>query len=817
MKNENMNNNLIKKELTSGITVYPILKYLEELFGYKQMIQIIDPLGLTISYLLEKNNWISFEYYNLLLDKLVNVTNDRRAPFKVYLTTDSTNIINDFISVIYPANLFKSTGFGYKFLFNLLIHKWISKISNFKILSFKQNFIKLQFESKNGYKPNKNACLSLKGFLICLANVYGFPSPKIKDINTLFFNKDSCIYKLAWKSNKNWGLLVFPLTILTFMSINIFLVYKNTFNFNKFSFTFLMTVVILFLINKVFDIINNIKNNKIEHDKDQSIFEAIEKIEKEHNNHILKEIELEEKNKYLIIVDHLRKLITNEIYFYPVLFEINKILIREFNFFKGAYFQFDIKDGFFILNFELNNENADNMKDNIKIDVSDMKISFSNYQDIKNLNFPINFEEFCNYIKRDNKKSIKPLINENNIYVYIISIEISDAILGFFILFSYGKSNISEMIINDLFLNIKEQLRIGYQKISTRNVIENILSSIPAYVLIFSIDNYQIRYVNNTFISSFPGIQEKYTKDDIIGRELSTLPLFTQEVNENIKKFIKKSPSEYSIESYEINFGLNIIEYNLFLIPQDKESERLAGIIMNDITEAKYFQQHLLNNEKLIALGRVATGIAHEINNPLYAILANAEEIADYKKINKESKKYAEEIIELVMNVSNIIKDLSIYSKTLRKEESADVDLNAVIEESLKLVKYSSNFLEVKINKKLDKIPTLKLTKGEMQQVFINLFNNAIYAMDGKGELKITSEYKNKNIFISISDTGSGINENDQKHIFDLFFTTKEPGKGTGQGLNIVKRILDKYNAKIEFKSEVNKGTVFYLTFNVKK
>ncbi len=816
MKNDNDSNNLTKNELISGITVYPILRYLEELYGYKEMIQIVQPLGLSIPYLLEKNNWISFEYYNLLLDKLVNVTNDKYAPFKVYLTSDSTNIINDFISVSSPSNLFKSTDFGYKFLFNLLIHKWISKISNFKILSFKKNFIKLEFTPKDGYVPNTNACLALKGYLICLANVYGFPSPKIKDINTLPFKKETCIYKVVWKSEKNLGILVLLLTSLCIISINFFLLFKNIFNINEFILFLLSSSIIILSINKIFDFINNIKNNKIEYNKDQSIFEAIEKIEKDYDKHILKEIELEERNKYLIIIDHLRKLINNEIYFYPVLFEINRILISEFNFYKGAYYQFNNKDGYFILNFELNNEN-NTTKNKFKIDLSDLKITFSQYKEIKKHNFPINFEEFCKYTKYDYKKISESLINDGNICAYIISIEISDVILGFFILFSNCKLNISEILINDLFENIKEQLRIGYQKISSRNVIENILSSIPAYVLIFNIDNFQIRYVNNTFISSFPGIHDKYTKDDIIGIELFSLPFFTHAVKENIKRYLKKSSSEYSIESYEINLGLNIIEYNLFLISQNKESERLAGIIMNDITEAKYFQQHLLNNEKLIALGRVASGIAHEINNPLYAILANAEEISEHKKINMQLKKYAEEIIELVMNVSNIIKDLSIYSKTLRKEEAVDVDLNNVIEESLKLVKYSSNFLEVKIIKELSNIPTIKLTKGEMQQVFINIFNNAIYAMEGKGVLKITSEYKKNNILISISDTGCGISIDDQKHIFDLFFTTKELGKGTGQGLNIVKRILDKYNASIEFKSEVNKGTIFYLTFNVKK
>ncbi|MBA7707229.1 Signal transduction histidine-protein kinase AtoS [subsurface metagenome] len=238
---------------------------------------------------------------------------------------------------------------------------------------------------------------------------------------------------------------------------------------------------------------------------------------------------------------------------------------------------------------------------------------------------------------------------------------------------------------------------------------------------------------------------------------------------------------------------------------------------MNDITDAKYFQQHLFINEKLLALGRVAIGIAHEINNPLYAVLANAEQISDDKNINEESKEYAKEIIDHIMYISNIIKDLSSYSKSLRKEEYTEIDLNKVIEESLKLVKYSTNYLDVTVNTKFSKLPDFYAAKGEMQQIFINLFNNAVDAMNGAGELKITSKYKDKEILISVSDTGYGISKENQKHIFDLFFTTKDPGKGTGQGLHIVKKILQKYNSEINLKSKEGKGTTFYLKFKTDK
>lgn len=808
-------NKYTKKEFLSGITIYPILKYLEELYGYKEMIQIVESIGLSISYLLNKSNWVSFDYYNLLLERLIEKTEDQEAPLKVYLNLDPQAIIKDYLSVIYPANLFISSDLDGKFLFNLMVHRWISKIGDYEILFSKKSSILIKILPKEGYKQNIYTCLSFKGFLIYLTKVLKLQSPEVKETGLFNFRKEHCIYKITWREKNKLIFLLPAIISVILFGTNILLYIKKVLKTDQFVFFSLLIIILLLIINKISNIIRDYKKNISSENKSRSIIDAIDQIEKDFNKRIIKEIELEEKNKYLMIINNLSKMINNEIYFNPILFEINKILITEFDFYKGVYYLYDSKQEKFILNFELDNKNivGYNLQE---LDLSSVKISFDEYRDIKKLSFPISLKDLNKIIKIVPKKLLNILDRNQNDLVYSIPIEISEINFGFFLLFKSSRLNISIKTIDKLFYNIRELLRIGYKKISSRNIIENILSSIPASVVIFNVDNYQVQYINDIFISSLPKIQRNYTKNDIIGIDLFSLPYFTDQVKVNITKFIKKKPSEGDVEQHEINLGTNIIEYNLFLISQDRESGRLAGIIMNDITEAKYFQEHLFNNEKLIALGKVASGIAHEINNPLYAILADAEELADFKGIDEESKKLAEEIVELVMIVSNIIKDLSVYSKTLRKEDLVDVDLNTIIDESLKLVKYGSNFLEIDVYKELSKIPTIKATKGEMQQVFINLFNNAIDAMGGKGVLKISSEYKNNKILITVFDTGCGIKKDDQKHIFDLFFTTKEPGKGTGQGLHIVKRILNKYNANIKFNSEIDRGTKFYLTFQIK-
>jgi len=282
---------------------------------------------------------------------------------------------------------------------------------------------------------------------------------------------------------------------------------------------------------------------------------------------------------------------------------------------------------------------------------------------------------------------------------------------------------------------------------------------------------------------------------------------------ESIERAARDLEPDGKASVQETTQGSTVYGYSLFSLPADSAEGRLAGIIITDISDAKYFQNNLLINQKLLALGRVASGIAHEINNPLYAVLANAEEIADDASASEQTRVLAGEIVEHVVNVSSVIKDLSNYSKTLRREERGDIDVNAVIDESLVLVRYGSNLMQVDIVRDLAPLPPVRAAKGEMQQVLINIVNNAIQAMEGKGTLTIRTRQEAGRVEVAISDTGRGIAEADMPFIFDLFFSTKGPGQGTGQGLYIVRKILALNDGTIAVRSTPGAGATFTLGF----
>ncbi|MCK4796085.1 MAG: GHKL domain-containing protein [Spirochaetes bacterium] len=802
-----------KQELNCGVNVIPVLIYLENLFGQKKMCDIVEPLGLPVSFLLNKRNWVSYDYYIALFEKLIETTRDKRAPFKAPFSMKPQSIFEDFYYATYSTLLLGSPKQGYKLAFSKVFYKRYTKIGDFEILSSSKNTLTVKYTLKKGYKQNEYNCLAIRGFIASFTIAYGLPPANVEHLQCAAEGADSCIYTIRWEKRKKWGKLLGLSLFLATMGFEFFF-YNKIFHFKDILIT-ISAYSIIFLLIKCFRYFRKIRHNEVfNYEQNNSILDAMQKIEKNYNEILITKSKLEERNKYLRVINKINKIVTEAFHFNLLLNVTAKILLDRLDFKKGAYFLYDYKANIFNSTFQMNNKVHMKEKDQI---ISSIKIEILNeeYLEMKQNGYAFLSDDLKDLIKFNSNDLIEWLeIGVNNI-IYMIPVEIRNVYLGFFLFLADVDSKTSKDVILSLFENISSLLKIGYQKISTRYVIENILSSIPACVLIFNHKDYKIRYSNNMLFSSFPKISENYSNDNIIGNSLFSVLPFDEAAKNNIINIIDGITPREKTEAFEINLNSIVIQYSLFNISQYHEGEKLIGIILTNITEAKSFQQKLFINEKLLALGRVASGIAHEINNPLYGVLASAEEISDDQNLSKETRGYAEEIIEHVMNVSNIIKDLSAYSKTLRKEEYDEVDLNIVIQEALKLIKYSSNFLEVDVVTKLSSIPEIKATKGEMQQIFINLFNNAIQSMAGKGKLEIATKYKNKTVFINVSDTGKGISKDTLPYIFDLFFTTKKSDEGTGQGLHIVKKIVDMYNGSIKVKSKVNNGTSFFITFPI--
>ena len=228
--------------------------------------------------------------------------------------------------------------------------------------------------------------------------------------------------------------------------------------------------------------------------------------------------------------------------------------------------------------------------------------------------------------------------------------------------------------------------------------------------------------------------------------------------------------------------------------------------------------------EKMATVGRMAAGIAHEINNPLQMITNQAgwigellpEEDPALVKNLDEYQKAVEQIKHHVRRAGTITHRLLGFSRKISAEKQS-VQLNELLEEALSFVEREAGYNNIAIVRNFrEDLPTTMTDGPQLQQVFLNLINNAIDAVGQGGRLEIATAVDDKGrLVVEIADNGPGIRPENIKQIFDPFFTTKEPGKGTGLGLYISYDIVQKLGGTIQVTNRQSGGAVFTISLPV--
>lgn len=230
--------------------------------------------------------------------------------------------------------------------------------------------------------------------------------------------------------------------------------------------------------------------------------------------------------------------------------------------------------------------------------------------------------------------------------------------------------------------------------------------------------------------------------------------------------------------------------------------------------EMRKSQENLVKSEKTARIGTLAEGIAHEINNPLQVIYGMTEIIAEEEDIS-EVRKYCRDILDAAERIKRIVHGLAYYSSETLAKVVEWIDLNEIIEDGIEMLKHSPKLFEVHLRVQLNEIPEIEGNREELQQVIVNILHNALGAMEGDGDLSISSQEMDHSIVIEIKDTGKGISNDNLESIFVPFFTTEGFGARTGLGLYIVHKIIKKYEGTIEIESIEGKGTKVTLKFPI--
>jgi len=237
------------------------------------------------------------------------------------------------------------------------------------------------------------------------------------------------------------------------------------------------------------------------------------------------------------------------------------------------------------------------------------------------------------------------------------------------------------------------------------------------------------------------------------------------------------------------------------------------------LLQMRDLQAELIQSEKLAGIGTLAAGIAHEISSPLFGIMGLAEAIREEDELELV-RGYAAEIVEYTQNIRDVVQDLSGYSRTADREYLTTVALAQVIEDAVRLVARSLKFGEDRVELSLEEGLYLQARTSEVQQVFVNLVKNGVEAVlegdaHASGRVRVAAGRGPSHIWASVRDDGPGIPEDRHAMIFDPFYTTKAPGRGTGLGLNIVYRIVTKYRGSVSVESAPGAGTTFHVRFPV--
>jgi two-component system NtrC family sensor kinase len=244
------------------------------------------------------------------------------------------------------------------------------------------------------------------------------------------------------------------------------------------------------------------------------------------------------------------------------------------------------------------------------------------------------------------------------------------------------------------------------------------------------------------------------------------------------------------------------------------EFTNLARALNNMLMELRRREEQLIDTRKMAAIGNLTAGIAHELNNPLNNISLTAEALIDeFDEWSREEKlKMLNVIFGQVERAGATVANLLDFTR--RDEESFEnISLNEVLDSTVKLVANEISLNNITLDLRLhDNLPPIKGNAHNLQQVFINLFLNAIQSMPDGGRLGIKSYTENSSIKIDVSDTGVGIPEENLDKVFEPFFTTKDVGKGTGLGLSVSYGIIKKHRGTIMVDSKPGKGTTFSIT-----
>src|SRR5579859_1820803 len=355
-----------------------------------------------------------------------------------------------------------------------------------------------------------------------------------------------------------------------------------------------------------------------------------------------------------------------------------------------------------------------------------------------------------------------------------------------------SKGNIAQ--IRGLMLDVTEQKSFQSQLQRERDFNQKILNTTQSMILVLDTTGL-ISYANRRCYEA------GYREDELIGHRL--VDWVEPSHRKDFDAALETTAHGQQVENLELQVRRSdgtMGHFSISLSPMRDEQDAVNSlvVVMTDITDAVLLQAKLAHSERMATIGRLVSGVAHEVNNPLAAILGFTDLLLENPQIPDNAREDLQIILQETQRTKDIVQDLLSFARQ-RPVQREPVQLNAVLRQTIKLRSYDFASHGVEVTEAFDETLQPALGDGQqLQQVFLNILNNAYDAVQEggrRGHIEIRTERHGKTVQVMVKDNGTGIADRD--HIFDPFYTTKQPGKGTGLGLSICYGIVRAHGGEI--------------------
>lgn len=382
-------------------------------------------------------------------------------------------------------------------------------------------------------------------------------------------------------------------------------------------------------------------------------------------------------------------------------------------------------------------------------------------------------------------------------------------------LFSSFANAIAEAIENSwLFTRVRQRQQ---QLLESRNTLQALIDGIPHPIYTIS-EKWQIVSINKSQADTLP-----QSAEELIGR-VCYHAFFQRhapcEHCQAAQTLLQRTAQHWSVNWVGEDHLPREWEVNAYPIPSTEAGSARAVILWQDRTEARRLENSLMQAGKLAAIGQLAAGVAHEINNPLTVINANAQMLKMVIPADDDNYESVDLIAQAGERAANVVRGLLDFA---RQEQYAfePADLNLSIRQALDLMRYQLGTADIEIVQDMaDDLPPVTASWEHMKSVWLNLLVNARDALEERPShrrIEITTRClaEENQVQVLLRDNGKGISAAEMQHIFEPFYTTKDPGKGTGLGLATSHRIIAQHGGRIDVTSAPGEGTTFIIRLPV--